>query len=118
MVKSCNKCKVSKPLEDFYRAVKTYDGRDSVCKECKRLGANKLLARRRDKARYERNKGRVKARLAAREHYKDFILPCAIKGCQSVADNLHHMDYGKPLEVMPLCKEHHKRFHLIWVERI
>lgn len=32
--KLCNKCKVVKPLDDFYRRSRVKDGRQSICKDC------------------------------------------------------------------------------------
>jgi hypothetical protein len=33
-MKTCSKCKVEKPLEDFYRSKQTKDGLHNWCKEC------------------------------------------------------------------------------------
>jgi len=42
-------------------------------------------------------------------HLKE-IQPCAAPGCTSKAER-HHPDYSKPLEVIWLCRRHHKRLH-------
>lgn len=37
MVKTCNKCKVEKPLLEFHRHPKSKDGRDWKCKSCQSI---------------------------------------------------------------------------------
>jgi len=37
ILKECSKCKIKKPLDDFYRRKSSKDGRQSVCKECTKL---------------------------------------------------------------------------------
>lgn len=35
--------------------------------------------------------------------------PCAVCGCPTV--EMHHPDYAKPLEVVWLCRPHHRALH-------
>ncbi len=46
---------------------------------------------------------------ACREHY--YSQTCSIDGCNKEGDR-HHPDYDKPLEVVWLCKKHHRDEHM------
>lgn len=75
-VKSCSKCKIERPIEDF--SFKRGDRRDSQCKYCKRVSI---------KAAYDRNKGpyieRAKACNARRRiEFREFVNGLKSKPCQ------------------------------------
>lgn len=50
VTKTCRKCGEKKPLEDFYRAKKSPDGRQYICKECKKLSDRASRRRAKEKA--------------------------------------------------------------------
>jgi len=61
------------------------------------------------KARYpERIKARTQAYDAARRG-KISTKPCEV--CNNPEAQIHHEDYGKPLEINWLCREHHRERH-------
>lgn len=37
---------------------------------------------------------------------------CVCSGCGAKAQEYHHMDYNKPLDVVPMCKSCHRQWHL------
>lgn len=63
--------------------------------------ANKLRVNARTKLIYWKNKGVIKQK------------PCIV--CGSLKSEAHHCDYKKPLEVMWMCKLHHKAWHRIFL---
>lgn len=36
--------------------------------------------------------------------------PCSVPGCESTGER-HHPDYSKPLEIVWLCRKHHRMIH-------
>ena len=135
--KSCFKCGAEKPLTDFYKHSAMADGHVNKCKECNKLDVreNRLIRadyyRDYDVRRYaedpkvrqriskvsrlwrETFPERYKAHTAVSNSIRDGRLvkePCSVCG---TLDNLHahHEDYGKPLEVIWLCAEHHRQLH-------
>lgn len=135
-MKTCSKCNLVKPPEDFYKHPGFKDGRDSKCKEC----AKKLVKQARDKniervREYDRIRAKLphrisknvantrsyrarnekRARCMAAVAYalrtgKLKKLPCFICGDLHVEG--HHPDYDAPLDVVWLCPAHHKEIHL------
>ena len=76
--KACTQCGVIKPLSDYYKAHKTYDGRNPHCKKCD----------------IERN---YRYRAALREEVGAFKTEqgcqmCGIKGLPACCYDLHHRD--------------------------
>jgi hypothetical protein len=61
---------------------------------------------------YEKNKDRMKVKYAVKYALKTGKLvktPCVICGDENVEG--HHPDYSLPLDVVWLCKKHHKEIH-------
>lgn len=46
-IKTCVKCKVTKQLSKFYHNIKSPDGVENICKECKKSRRRKLWAEQR-----------------------------------------------------------------------
>ena len=65
-MKKCTKCKVEKPLSEFYKAKSTKDGYDRRCKKCKIFYQKDYIQenidgkRKYDKKYYKKNKNRFK----------------------------------------------------------
>jgi len=112
--KTCFKCKVEKPLTEFYVHPAMGDGRLNKCKECTRRDVQENYAKNIEYYRsYDRERGyreydphKAAARRATRVLEKQ---PCEVCGATKV--EAHHDDYTKPLEVRWLCKRHHSEVH-------
>lgn len=134
-LKTCFKCKESKPLGQFYKHPRMADGHLNKCKECTKrdvrqnywkdhaktlerdLVRNRTPERRAAKQRYlrksrEANREKWAARRAVASAIKGGRLvrmPCEVCGeCRSEA---HHVDYSRPLDVRWLCFRHHREAH-------
>ena len=136
--KTCFKCGESKPLTDFYQHKKMADGRLNKCKVCAKRdvsehrhgkGRETVLA-------YDRRRASEPHRVELRERiFADWLrqhperrrahvllgnavragrvtrpAACSIAGCAKKPEG-HHPDYGKPLDVIWLCREHHMQEH-------
>lgn len=128
---SCRKCGEDKPLDGFYP-------RNKVCKECtkKRVaayqkGIGKLTHNKACRKYNKSNKGKI-ALVKARDNYLEshrqrqrarWAVKRAIKSgklcrptiCQTCGGDCypdaHHCDYGRPTDVMWLCKSCHVEWH-------
>jgi hypothetical protein len=135
MHKECFKCKVTKPLLDFYKHPKMFDGHVNKCKECNKNDVMEHRLKNLEKLRqYDRNRGknpdrrkanteitkiwrsedrrRQKAHNAVSGAIKKGILirePCC--RCNETKSLAHHEDYDRPLDVMWLCQPCHKQRH-------
>jgi len=135
MHKECFKCKVTKPLLDFYKHPKMSDGHVNKCKECNKNDVMEHRLKNLEKLRqYDRNRGknpdrrkanteitkiwrsedrrRQKAHNAVSGAIKKGILirePCC--RCNETKSLAHHEDYDRPLDVMWLCQPCHKQRH-------
>lgn len=133
MGKKCSKCGVDKPLEEYYVAnSKKGFGRRRECKSCHllvrrteefRVGARKRLKKWKSKnpgavyksVRKWRDENREKLRAHSLVNYalkvgkitKERCVECGSKA------EAHHPDYGKPYEVIWLCRKHHSEKHLL-----
>lgn len=132
--KVCTKCKIEKPLDQFYRGNDTVLGYRCACKQCiikqsiKHRAANPrsreyTVLYRQTKSGKEsaakavrkwNDKNRSKIRAMLRLNYaigRGYIksLPCFVCGEKAHA---HHPDYSRPLDVMWLCPAHHKQAHM------
>tara|TARA_R110000868_G_scaffold96010_2_gene264110 strand:- start:2285 stop:2710 length:426 start_codon:yes stop_codon:yes gene_type:complete len=135
MHKKCFKCKVTKPLLDFYKHPEMPDGHVNKCKECNKNDVMEHRLKNLEKVRqYDRERGKNPDRIKAnteitriwraedfrrrKAHYsvsqaiKKGILirqPCC--RCNETKSLAHHEDYDKPLNVMWLCQPCHKQRH-------
>lgn len=133
-MKTCFKCKQTKPLDGFYRHPQMADGHLNKCIDCTKKDVNAHRARNvdrirsEDRARSKTPKYRAKAIVQARlmrakspEKYaartavgnalRDGRLtrqPCA---CGNPKSQAHHDDYSKPLDVRWLCVKCHWAHH-------
>jgi hypothetical protein len=123
-VKICSGCYETKPATDFYRSAINKDGLCGQCKIChnkqvskskknKKLLSYKQIAPNKKFWLYEN-----KLKKKAHQDVSYAILtgrlvrqPCERCGTtQHIV--AHHEDYNKPLDVVWLCKHHHKERHL------
>jgi hypothetical protein len=128
--KECFKCKVEKPLSEFYKHPQMADGRLNKCKQCNKAD---VIANRLDKVDYyraydkdrgarqtaeyirkyrEKNPQKHKAHAAvnyAIRSKKLFHEDCEVCGREDT--HAHHDDYAKPLNVRWLCPPHHFEWH-------
>ena len=130
-MKTCTKCGISKPLDDFYKVKSSKDGRHGACKECQKASVLKHRSENLDKIReYDRSRGNRAKEGYAKEYrtkypnkYKAhsmvnnaikggklFPEPCEICGITESV-HAHHDDYAKPLNVRWLCAAHHHQWH-------
>lgn len=130
MDKICFKCRLSKPIEEFYAHPLMTDGHLGKCKECTRLDSrrsrNRRLqyyrqydlrraahpARKAAVAAFQRSESQ-RAKKAARSTLGHALAagrvvkgPCARCGTR-INVQAHHHDYSKPLDVTWECRECH-----------
>jgi len=134
-MKQCFKCKLTKPLSEFYKHSQMKDGHLNKCIECNKKDSNKHRAENLEKVReYDRERGKNPERIKfnteinkawreedkrrARAHSSVFRairkgilvkMPCV--RCGEQKSLAHHEDYDKPLDVMWLCQPCHKQRH-------
>lgn len=134
-MKQCKKCEKILPLSSFYTHKKTKDGRISSCKNCKKRQSTDYRNKNIEKVRlYDRERSKLKhsierrkittskwiikhpkarhAQIKLNNAKRSGIIkekPCEVCGIKNV--HAHHCDYNKPLDVMWLCPEHHKKWH-------
>ena len=58
---------------------------------------------------YGKNKNKHKAQAIANRAYPISQI-CSVFGCNEIGER-HHPDYSKPLEIIWLCRKHHKELH-------
>jgi hypothetical protein len=129
-MKECFKCKVEKPLSDYYKHKQMADGHLNKCKECTKNDSTKHRGDNLEKIReYDRKRGNRQSKDYLMEYrasnpnkYKAhnivnnakgkgqiFSEPCEVCGEDKTV--AHHDDYLKPLNVRWLCQAHHKQWH-------
>ncbi len=103
----CPKCDLFLDPIFFAKDKRKPLGIDAVCKSCRRLyrQANKHIELARWKRNY--NDKKHKARVSARWHFSAKDFDCAVIGCEVTGQELAHLDYDKPHDVIPLCEKHH-----------
>lgn len=137
--KICNGCGKSKPKSMFYRNHRTPDGLAYICILCSHLQARKWQldnperykelanewifnnydkyrdmsnrARLRHRKRYP---GRERARVAMTKARSSGLIlnHCFWPNCTNTTEiHGHHPHYSKPYEIIPLCKDHHRKLH-------
>lgn len=119
-MKSCLKCGRILALENFRRRSDVPDGHRNECRDCSRAKDHfreQRPARREWRRSYQRryvgrNPEKHRAHFLVWCAVKDGRLerlPCAICGAKRV--DAHHTDYSKPLDVVWLCRDHHRMVH-------
>lgn len=135
MMKQCSRCRETKPTSEFHKDKGRSDGLSGWCKPC-RIKSIRIAEAKRPKPPYtprsrqperirERTKKRnyraahperVKAALKVQRALQSGKLAPATESfcfvCGNPAQHLHHMDYSKPLEVIPVCKSCHSQWHV------
>lgn len=124
-VKTCSKCKKSKPRSEFYKSKDRKDGLSYYCKSCdyarrkkyNQSDKGKAAKAREDRRYYLANRDRVKARgFVSMAVYRGTIPPATELDCEccaAPAQEYHHASYLKEhwLTVIPLCKPCHVAIH-------
>lgn len=134
-MKTCFKCKETKPLSEFYKHSGMADGYLNKCKICAKKDSNNHRSNNLEKIRaYDRERGKNKERKLARtivnkawrnedlrrSKAHNAVRNAIISGklikkhcerCGNQKSLAHHEDYDKPLEVMWLCQPCHKQRH-------
>ena len=133
--KECFKCKIVKPLENFYKHPRMADGHVNKCKECNKNDVTTNRNKNLEKVRaYDRERSKIPERIKAqvevtrawraedsRRQVAHAAVAKAIRNgllvrmscirCEKEKSEAHHEDYDKPLEVMWLCSPCHKQRH-------
>lgn len=135
-MKTCFKCLKTLPLEAFYKHSRMGDGHLNKCKECTKTDVSQHRLQKIDEYRtYDRMRAsqphrksqakRVQAewkashpnRRAAQVQVGNALRrgdlkkqPCCVCGSDAEA---HHPDYDRPLDVVWLCRPHHKQAHAL-----
>ena len=100
----CSKCK--KPLES------SRINKQSYCKDCHAEHMRLNRPKHSDLTRLQRRKANCRSYLNVYIKRGKVIKGlCAV--CNSKNTEAHHSDYGKPLDVIWLCREHHLEHHII-----
>ena len=123
--RKCYKCKLEKPLEEFQSDLGKKFGRSHMCLECgnkKYVEISpdkkaKMVARRKEILKtnpvaFKKQKARDEFRKAVQSG-RVKRLPCEV--CGNPKTDGHHEDYGKPLDVAWLCRNHHMERHRRYV---
>jgi hypothetical protein len=116
---TCTKCCIEKDIFDFPISKVNTRGHYTVCKSCKsnyqkqyqKSQAGKKVQVKADQARKDKFAHKRSARSKTFTAIKNGtikVLPCLICGDKAEA---HHHDYSRPLDVMWLCKSHHRETH-------
>lgn len=122
--KFCNKCNTSKDITLFRKNKDRLDGLDGYCIDCRKVYEelyrenNRLKRRETQRKHYLENKDTIKEK---RKINYDPIkgkarwMAKSIKAekcmfCDNIGER-HHKDYDKPLDIVFLCKSHHKMVH-------
>jgi hypothetical protein len=130
--KTCFKCSLMRPIEEFYKHPRMADGRLNKCKTCTKSDVKKRYERLDGCASYERKRAvdpkrkeqalkyqrarrakhpeKTKANRAVYNALQGGRLtrgPCEVCGT-TVRVQAHHDDYSKALDVRWLCFTHHR----------
>lgn len=122
-MKSCGRCSLIKEFSEFNKDKYSKTGYRSQCKDCMKKERERLSDhykkwrsteekkewyREYRKARYEKDKNKVKARNATRK----LVRPESCSNCFKVGKvEAHHDDYAFPLVVRWLCPLCHNKWH-------
>lgn len=137
MTKKCFKCEIEKDISLFYKHKGMADGHIGKCKECTKNDVKKryynpdslekiieyeklryknperkkklLEYQRKRRLKFpEKNMSRQKIAklLASGKINKERCIKCG-----NINTEAHHKDYSKPLDIIWLCRKHHKEIH-------
>jgi hypothetical protein len=110
MNKPCYRCGQVKDESEFFRNVLTADRLSFHCKACTRIATRvNPNATRRKAATYSPKREAHKAVNAAIKDGRLERKPCAL--CGSEPTEAHHTDYARRLDVVWLCRSHHRKVH-------
>jgi hypothetical protein len=121
-IKQCGGCRQHKSLAEFTKEKSRPDGLCSICKDCikvRRAGrvpseSTKEKARLRAQRRAaELNKVQAKHKVQAAVR-SGRLTPwpmCSVPECNVSKTEAHHPDYTRPLDVVWLCRSHHRLAH-------
>jgi hypothetical protein len=139
VTKQCVKCNILKSISEFFRDKSRWDGFSPYCKDCRRIEQKEYREKNKDRlsnysiAYQKSEKGkRVHAKSVAAWQEKNrrkrdvhvFINNAIARGllprvkskscvvCGNQAQEYHHEDYNKPLEVQAVCSSCHNKIHL------
>lgn len=119
-MKACKKCGRILALECFRRRSDVSSGHRNECRECSRA-KDRVREQRPQRKEWRRgyqrgyvwrNPEKYRAHQLVWYATSDGRLkrlPCAVCGSERV--DAHHRDYSKPLDVVWLCREHHRMVH-------
>lgn len=130
-VKKCLICQRVFPLSSFNKERKTRDGLARHCRECAAKRNREVRARHgpyyyknsdrdydfREYSREYTAKYPERKRAANKlnnERKRGRLLPASTHNCAECgarAQEYHHPDYSEPLEVVPLCRRCHRKWH-------
>lgn len=108
----CRKCKVYKPLTEFWRDPSKYLGRSYACAECRRAAEREQYSTERSRQRRLREGVKYSSRLKTKAAVASGNLvkqPCFL--CGEIKVDAHHLNYDYPLAVVWLCRLHHAGVH-------
>ena len=111
VLKKCTICKYHLPYSRFSHNRTRSDGYECFCRDCNVVRARKWREKNRERmneiayASNNRHRDRVNARQLSNYYYPESQI-CSIKDCSELGER-HHDDYGKPKEIIWLCKKHH-----------
>jgi hypothetical protein len=121
--KFCARCKNEKPHSEFYKNSMTKEGLDSYCIQCKaeyhqeRKESKKLLSFKQvaPHQKFWLQENKLKKTAHQKVSYaiqKGELIRQPCERCGTTEHVVaHHEDYNKPLDVVWLCKHHHKERH-------
>lgn len=133
-MKTCFKCGIAKPRDEFYAHRAMSDGRLGKCKQCTRSDVREHRSNNLDRIReYDRARGRSSRARARRDAY-GATNPIQVWASRAVNNRvrfrvmrreascevcgatdrlrLHHDDYMLPFVVRVLCATHHRLWHV------
>ena len=118
--KTCFKCKIEKPLSDFYKHKQMYDGHLNKCKECTKndvrvsyelnIKSIEYLEKERLRGRIKYAKYRYKSKTQHTEN-RDCSSYFKRKGIDLKNKEIHHWNYNRDKDVFLLHPRAHKLVH-------
>ena len=111
--KKCPKCQRDLPVSEFHKSVWRKDGLYSYCRDCNTIRMRLFRKTHRQLINENGRKSRIKypERQRCRSKANYFIKGnelCSIKGCNRLGEK-HHPDYNNPLQIIWLCRRHHRQ---------